>query len=358
MNGAFSVKDSTVGKGIAILLMLFHHLFNDYEEYAGYAVSYFPFSGDRLTYLAVLSKICVAVFVFISGYGIAASFGGLCRDGRLPGAGEVGRFVRRRYVRLMAAYWFAFALTLVCQPLGRTIFDAYGTGLRAILACGAIDVLGLSFICGTPTLNPTWWYMSVALFVCAAAPLIVMLMKKVGSTVAAAALFLTAASFFTEGIMVSYFVVMLAGIWCCETDLFGRVETLRQSSPAARRLVPAAEAVLLAVVMLLWHDYNRFGLADALAALLLLLLAAQVIVKIPVVSSLLGLLGRHSGNMFLMHNQLYSFYFLGFFYSFRHWALILLVLTAVSLAVSVLMEYLKKLTHYNVLTAHLEGRAS
>ena len=90
----------------------------------------------------------------------------------------------------------------------------------------------------------------------------------------------------------------------------------------------------------------------------LLLLAAQVIVKIPVVSSLLGLLGRHSGNMFLMHNQLYSFYFLGFFYSFRHWALILLVLTAVSLAVSVLMEYLKKLTHYNVLTAHLEGRAS
>ena len=107
MNGAFSVKDSTVGKGIAILLMLFHHLFNDYEEYAGYAVSYFPFSGDRLTYLAVLSKICVAVFVFISGYGIAASFGGLCRDGRLPGAGEVGRFVRRRYVRLMAAYWCA-----------------------------------------------------------------------------------------------------------------------------------------------------------------------------------------------------------------------------------------------------------
>ena len=48
----------------------------------------------------------------------------------------------------------------------------------------------------------------------------------------------------------------------------------------------------------------------------------------------------------LMLIQLYSFYFLGFFYSFRHWLLILLVLTIVTYLLSVLIEKAKLLTGY------------
>ena len=72
-------EETNICKGIAIIMMLFHHLFNDFEEYAGFVVDYSPFTAERLTFLAILSKICVAIlskicvaiFVFLSGYGMA-----------------------------------------------------------------------------------------------------------------------------------------------------------------------------------------------------------------------------------------------------------------------------------------------
>lgn len=58
-------------------------------------------------------------------------------------------------------------------------------------------------------------------------------------------------------------------------------------------------------------------------------------------------LGKHSGNIFLIHNQIYSYYFQSFIYSFRHWTVILFVLLTVSFLVSILMEILKKVLRYD-----------
>lgn len=58
-------------KGIAIILMLFHHLFRIPDLYKGYEIIWFPLSENLVVSLADMSKICVALFVFISGYGMA-----------------------------------------------------------------------------------------------------------------------------------------------------------------------------------------------------------------------------------------------------------------------------------------------
>ena len=58
-------------------------------------------------------------------------------------------------------------------------------------------------------------------------------------------------------------------------------------------------------------------------------------------------LGKHSGNIFLIHNQIYSYYFQSFIYSLGHWTVILFALLVVSLFVSILMEILKKALRYN-----------
>ena len=76
-------------------------------------------------------------------------------------------------------------------------------------------------------------------------------------------------------------------------------------------------------------------------------LSPELIARIPGVDRVLGLLGGHSGNMYLFHNQLYAYYFLGFFYSFRHWALVVAALAAVSLIVSIAVEWIKEKTGYN-----------
>ena len=145
-----SKQESQIYKGIAIILMLFHHLFNDFEEYAGYTVNYWPFTAQKVQLFAVLSKICVAVFVFITGYGLAASFQKECApalassDGASRKKNCLFSFTWKRWWRLMTNYWFIFVLVLLLQPLGRTIFDAYGTGTKQIAVSGIIDFLGLA----------------------------------------------------------------------------------------------------------------------------------------------------------------------------------------------------------------------
>ena len=72
----FTKEDSNICKGIAICMMLMHHLFGS-NDYNGYVIDFHPFTEGRIVFLAVLCKICVAVFVFITGYGLYTPTGTL-----------------------------------------------------------------------------------------------------------------------------------------------------------------------------------------------------------------------------------------------------------------------------------------
>ena len=93
---------------------------------------------------------------------------------------EIISFIWKRLWKLETFYWFAFILTLICQPLGRTIFDAYGTEFKSIVIYFFIDFLGLSYLFSTPTLNPTWWYMTLAILIIVLMPFIMNLIEKIG----------------------------------------------------------------------------------------------------------------------------------------------------------------------------------
>lgn len=345
-NFMFTKRETNICKGVAIILMLFHHLFNDFEEYAGYEVSYWPFTADRIYFWALLSKICVAFFVFLSGYGIASTFRREFGKG-IPEGGKISQFIRKRYGKLMAAYWFAFILTLLCQPLGRTVFDAYGKDAKEILLYIVIDFWGMSYLFETPTLNPTWWYMSIALIVILLVPAVVCLMRRYG---AIPTFFLgTLSIFFIKTLNSSTFYLfgMMLGVLCCEVNFFERLQKAVSKNMQSRIGTGAMEIVCFAVLLSYRTNYSMWGIVDGLLALDLACMAQTFLGKIPILSEVLQSLGKHSGNMFLMHNQIYSFYFLGFFYSFKNWALIVGVLTAATYVLSIGMEWLKKKLHYN-----------
>lgn len=174
---------------VQLTILVWEVLVNDYEEYAGYAINYWPFTGERLTFYALMCKVCVAIFVFISGYGIAASYENQFGE-KEPKKGETGRFIFIRWWKLLTAYWFIFILTFLCQPLGRTVFNAYGRQAKEIVLCFFLDVMGLSYLLGTPTLNPNWWYISLALAIIVYVPVFLRITKKTGILVSMAVDFL------------------------------------------------------------------------------------------------------------------------------------------------------------------------
>ena len=73
MKQGLSRDDSLAVKGIAVLMLLFHHLYCSTGRFDGYAVSFFPFSEESIVELALLFKNCVSIFAFISGYGLLKS---------------------------------------------------------------------------------------------------------------------------------------------------------------------------------------------------------------------------------------------------------------------------------------------
>ena len=341
----FAKASTNFCKGIGIFLMLFHHLFYTPGEYAGFTLDFRPFTEERLTFLALLCKVCVAVFVFLSAYGLTAKYNETF-SGRRPSGSEICRFIRGRYLKLMLAYWFVFLLVLIFQPLGRTVFQAYGSSLKDMAFFFCIDAFGLSYFFNTPTLNPTWWYMRIAIFLVLLLPFILELMHRFGAfpVMAAGTLLL----FFTnlQNSSTFYLFSMLLGAACYEDRIFEKIENAgarRKWSCPAKILL---ELLLLPVLFSYRTNYNLNGIMDGLIALDIALITNSLLVKIPVLSPVMQSFGKKSSTMFLSHTMLYSYYFKDFFYGFRFWPLIWGALLAVSYGVAALIDLLKIITGF------------
>lgn len=343
----FTPADTSICKGISVLMMLFHHLFNDYPEYAGYTIDYSPLTGDQVTEIAILCKLCVAVFVFITGYGLAASFEKSFKD-REPARQELARFSLRRWWRLMTNFWPIYLLAVAFGFLGRSPIDVYGPGIRSIATNAIFDFLGLAKAFSTPTLNPTWWYVSLAILLIFVAPFAMSAARKFGSLpilisgVLGIALFAVG----TDAVFL-YAASYLLGIFCHENNVLDAWDNWLSGSRGGQAIKAVFSGTLFLAVLPLRNSFDHYGVIDALLALLLCMFVMSCLRSVPAVSRILSVLGRHSSNMFFTHTLLYSYYFLGFYYSMRFPIAVLAALAASTLALSIVLERVKQAAGYN-----------
>ena len=86
---------------------------------------------------------------------------------------------------------------------------------------------------------------------------------------------------------------------------------------------------------------------DCIGAVQFIFLVYLYIVKIPVLRGVLSFLGKYSMNVFLLHTFYRSYYLNDFIYSFKYASLIVFVLLALSLATSIVIEFIKQKTGFN-----------
>lgn len=148
-NKSLTLHDTEVLKGVALLMLLCHHCLESGKPYQDL---YVHGKGLVLT-LSVFCKLCVSVFVFLSGYGLTLS------ANKQGGIGSLSRFYRRRYVKLMMNYWLIWLLFVPFGVfvMGRTFPDVYG---EHVVGKALLDFFGLYYAvtgdwCGY---NATWWF--------------------------------------------------------------------------------------------------------------------------------------------------------------------------------------------------------
>lgn len=144
-NESFSKNDTQYIKGIAIILMVIHHLFSFEDRISNVDyISLFSIFNKRIEIIiGEYGKICVSIFLFLAGYGMFY----LLKRGT-----GCFRIVKKRLIKLLVNYWIIFALFV---PIRFLFFDNSFNLLEFIR-----NLLALS-----SSYNGEWWFLSMYIVV-------------------------------------------------------------------------------------------------------------------------------------------------------------------------------------------------
>lgn len=155
--GELSKENTERIKGIAIFLMVIHHTTLSQQENSPF-YPIIPASSFYLEYyLCVISKLCVALFAFTSGYGLFY----------VNGNSPLFRPQFRRILTFMKTYWVSMIVTIVVLYIIGSMPAGFSTK-QLVLAVAGFD----------NRLNGPWWYVGIYLLFLLCLPLTNYLLKN------------------------------------------------------------------------------------------------------------------------------------------------------------------------------------
>lgn len=362
----FTKKDTALVKGVAILMMLFHHCFESPSRYEGFDLNFFPIGEYWTVFIASFFKICVAVFVFLSGYGITIS---LSKTG-IDSAATYSKQTAKRAFSLMSGFWIIYILSVLSAAIiSPSMLNVYkGSNMLNTFTFGLYDFLGLSELFGTPTLNGTWWYMSLALIIIAVMPLAYKLYKKYGIiplfviTFVIGSLVKNAPSDKVINFdMVRWLFTMDLGMICADRNLLARAKAFKiiKKNKTADYLLKFVIMNLILLGCLFARkmldtsvSYVRDGIIPAFVVFYCYIILAEI----PLLRNVLQFLGKHSTNIFMSHTMLRAYYLKNFLYGLKYSALTFIVLLILSVLLSVAIDLIKKYSGYDKLCEKIKSK--
>lgn len=355
----FTKEHTMQMKGIAIIILLFHHCFLNAQRWATvpyeklattkgwgyYPISFAPFSSHTIQYLASFSKICVAMFVFMTGYGMWVSYKSQKKKTTMS------NYIKKRMVTLMTGFLIIFVVTeILAIPTGRFI-EVYGHDFRSVVYM-IIDALGLAKLLGTPLFCLTWWYMSLAIVLIMIFPFVHSMMEKYQWVVVVASIIVPRACGFGQSTdLFRYLLAYTLGMYFAQHDLLARIkERFMEQNMAGKLLFLIVSLIGLAVIIKCrqnaWIGWKYLDFWDGFAAMYVIVISYIYILNGKWIVKGLGFLGKHSMNIFLIHSFYRDVFFHEFTYSFYYAWLDYIVLMAISLVTSMVLEWFKKLIRY------------
>lgn len=303
------------------LLMLIHNLF--------YSESSQPLYDDITVHgvgvvnqIGHFCKLCVAVFVFVSGYSLAAS---------TPPNVKLKDFYWRRLKKTYLNYWYIWLLfvPIAFFVFGRTFTDAYGDNT---VIKGVLDFFGLLKMFGVDSYNPTWWFYNFIIILYLLFPLLNKWLLK--STYMLVGVAITCGLlYFIPGVNVisGYLFVFLAGMLMSKMPVHWVNDTKWSQ-------------IMIALLMLsLWRLTKNCPtqIVDGLLCAGMALMVYKIKWS-KWLGQAMESLGRYSMNMFLTHTFLFYFWFSKYNYFTRNPLLIFLSILVSSYLLSVLIEWTKR----------------
>ncbi|MDD6489524.1 MAG: acyltransferase [Clostridia bacterium] len=361
----FTKEDTLAIKGIAILLMVQHHNFGVENMASAYNISCYPFSPEFM--LSKFCKICVGIYVFLSAYGLTLSLKKYSSDTVISGR-QYSLYMKTRLIKLMWGYWFIFiAAQIACAIIAQSQMKVYfSKGIYQGIYQFFLDFCGFANLFGTGTLNGTWWYMSLAIFIVILVPFVAKLNKKY-TVLLPAFLCIFIPRMVQSGLdfnigrtnnIFRWMLVVVIGVAFAQYDVLARMKSFMITKN--KYISKIIKFVILTAVLVFLYlarsvcckgslaNYT-YEFNDNILPVYVIYYCYEFITDIPVLRQILVFLGKHSMNIFLMHTFIRHHFLQDFVYSFKHFMLVNLVVIVLSILISIALELLKKAIKYNKL---------
>lgn len=335
-----STDETNIIKGIAICAMLFHHLFYTTNVY-----------GDFTQQLAIICKVCVSMFLFVSGYGMAIQYSKLHSNGIRNQIFCTSKFLLKRLSKFYLNYWaiFIILVPLGVLVLGRPLSVAYGTE-NSIWSSLAKDFLGIQ---GLDSYIITWWFNALIISLYILFPFLYLLMKRsflaIGFLIL---LFLWPREYIVENFfyifylwnsnLVIYTLVFTLGIF---TALhIEQINKILNKIPVILIFILGISiSLILCLVRQIWaFEYTDAITTDAFITIFITLSITAFCRKTKLQITPLAILGRHSMNIYLIHTFILMFFFPVYLLETGFVPTIFIILLGESFAISFLLEYAKR----------------
>ena len=351
----FTKDDTNRIKGIAILLLIFHHMYRTTDAIGFLAAKAWLLSDADISQIAFCFRVCVYVFVFLSAYGISAGFKG-------KGVKSIFKYYAYRLWRFLSPYWF----TLILLNLLYLIVYKHIKYSNPLHFLGDVipvhDMLGRSEL----MFDGVFWYMNFTLLVILVLPLLHKLTEKAG-------VFVFLVTLATYGIVpvvldsprggpyYSYIFVVELGILFQQKDILAAVKKRCGDFSKLTKTVCLTGLLLFSFLFpyMAWFVIpdNRFGIQPLFhtAGALSLVLCIYLCRMPRFMSWFLELLGKYSYDIFLTHVLIFR-YSRDMLHIVRYVLPQYIVTVGLCLLIAFLIDLLKKATRWEKLIAKVSEK--
>lgn len=332
----FSKEETNVCKGVAICLMIFHHLFYSEDSWARFYQAVHIGTRPLLSIFALHGKICVTIFVFLSAYGLAVTAQSRSTYGlQIPKHKAYLHFVFSHVKKLYFLYWPVFIPAMMIGILSGksspiSIYRSIGQWIR--------DLFGVAYILdGVSPFNGAWWYIGFAITLYMVFPLVNLLVCKAPKVMLILSFLVGARQLTQMPILIEwqrYFFVCCLGIYLAQNNLLSWLCT---KGARWKRILAAGG---FCAVFFVLRTVFPFTL-DAFFALAVIVMSVSIFNSRSFATWVILSLGKYSGTMFLVHGLLYKNFLQELIYGFWYPSLIFCVLLVLSYGISVGIRYVQ-----------------
>lgn len=328
-----SKHESSYLKGVAILLMLFHHLFA-FPNRISDEVTIIPVTQiyDIELVVAIFGKICVTMFLFLSGYGFSAV------------GKKKSQYYLNKIFSFYRSYWF---ILFIFAPIGWVFYsDTSQYHFEIITFLKNTFALSSSY-------NGEWWFVQIYIILVLCVPLLNALRNRpfLLITISASLLILGRLLIYMQ---IDTPVVSIQSILYNQCAfVLGYVLATRNENQIINRILLPLElyptvTFLLSIVLILAVNYFVIPFMFIISTFPFIYSCLYFKRVLPnYVETCVAFLGKHSMNMWLTHSFFCYYYFQDFIYQPKHSILIFVNLIIVSLCVSIVIEKLKQILRKN-----------